>query len=116
MTLTTRLAGAALAAFCCFVLSANANAQGRSYRIIGVGDIMMGSNFPTPVMHPKLKFGVKPAELIGEPLARLMRTSSRASAPQAITSRGLAFGAGIGQADLAICCLAISTAVAASRQ
>jgi hypothetical protein len=74
LTLTARLAGAALAAFCCVVLSASANAQGRSYRIIGVGDIMMGSNFPTPVMHPKLKFGVKPAELIGEPLARLMRS------------------------------------------
>ena len=74
MTLTARLAGAALAAFCCFVLSANANAQGRSYRVIGVGDIMMGSNFPTPVMHPKVKFGVRPAELVGEPLARLMRS------------------------------------------
>lgn len=74
MTLTARFAGAALAAICCVAVSAAANAQGRSYRVIGVGDIMMGSDFPTPVMHPRLSFGVKPAELMGAPLAQLMRS------------------------------------------
>ena len=76
MTLTARLAGVALAAFFGFVppFASSANAQSGSYRVIGVGDIMMGSNFPTPVMHPKLNFGVKPATLIGEPLAALLRS------------------------------------------
>ncbi|HUT50835.1 MAG TPA: CapA family protein [Alphaproteobacteria bacterium] len=76
MTLTARLAGAALAAFVGFVLSfaSAAGAQSRSYRVIGAGDIMMGSNFPSPVMHPKLNFGVKPATLIGAPLAALLRS------------------------------------------
>jgi len=79
LTLTARLAGAALAAFCALAATAlafsgAATAEGRSYRVIGVGDIMMGSNFPTPVMHPKVNFGVNPAELIGEPLAKLLRS------------------------------------------
>jgi len=68
-----RLIAAAIATLLAvFVLTPGALAQSGSYRIIGVGDIMMGSNFPTPVMHPKLKFGVKPATLIGPGLAGLL--------------------------------------------
>ena len=76
MTITARLAGAVLAALSCFVLplAAPAGAQSGSYRVIGVGDIMMGSNFPSPVMHPRLRFGVDPVELIGGPLAGLLRS------------------------------------------
>jgi Bacterial capsule synthesis protein PGA_cap len=74
VTLTACLIGAALAALSFLGLPAAAGAESGSYRVIAVGDVMLGSNFPTPILHPKVTFGVKPAELIGEPLARLLRS------------------------------------------
>lgn len=46
----------------------------KTYRIIGVGDIMMGSNYPTPVMYPGLKPGADPASVIGAGLARILKS------------------------------------------
>lgn len=69
--------GAGLSAAGLFV--AGVQAQGapgdaKTYRIIGVGDIMMGSNYPTPVMDPRLKPGADPASLIGPGLARILKS------------------------------------------
>ena len=62
-------AGAALAAFA----SAEASAQGRVYKIVGVGDIMMGSDYPQPIMDPRVQPGADPAAMLGAPLAQLLK-------------------------------------------
>jgi hypothetical protein len=59
-------------------LAAAATAQGtpagaKTYRIVGVGDIMMGSDYPTPVMDPRLTSTADPASLIGAGLARILK-------------------------------------------
>ncbi|MHA1536377.1 MAG: CapA family protein, partial [Alphaproteobacteria bacterium] len=54
--------------------AAPALAQGaKTIRVIGVGDIMMGSDFPQPILHPKLIPGVDPASILGADLAALLR-------------------------------------------
>ena len=62
-------AGAALAA----LAAADASAQGRVYKIIGVGDVMMGSDYPQPIMDPRVTPGADPAAMLGAPLARLLK-------------------------------------------
>ncbi|MGE0735604.1 MAG: CapA family protein [Alphaproteobacteria bacterium] len=51
-----------------------AQAETKGYRIISVGDIMMGSNYPTPVMDPKLTKGADIGAIIGAPLLRVLRS------------------------------------------
>jgi poly-gamma-glutamate capsule biosynthesis protein CapA/YwtB (metallophosphatase superfamily) len=55
------------------VLAADASAQGRIYKIIGVGDVMMGSDYPQPIMDPKVTPGADPAAMLGAPLAKLLK-------------------------------------------
>lgn len=45
-----------------------------SYRIIGVGDIMMGSDYPSPRMDPKIKPGADPADVIGTEMKQLFQS------------------------------------------
>ncbi len=47
--------------------------QGRVYKIIGVGDIMMGSDYPQPLMDPRVTPGADPAAMLGAPLAKLLK-------------------------------------------
>ncbi len=59
-------------------MSAQATPRGRrrprsSYRVIGVGDIMMGSDWPTPVMDSRVTPNADPAELLGPEIAGLFR-------------------------------------------
>jgi len=63
--------GAALAAFA----AADASAQGRIYKIIGVGDVMMGSDYPQPIMDPRVQPGADAAAMLGAPLARLLKSA-----------------------------------------
>lgn len=62
-------AGAAAAAF----VSAGASAQGRIYKIVGVGDVMMGSDYPQPIMDARVQPGADPAAMLGAPLAKLLK-------------------------------------------
>jgi poly-gamma-glutamate capsule biosynthesis protein CapA/YwtB (metallophosphatase superfamily) len=62
-------AGVALASS----VAAQASAQGRVYKIIGVGDIMMGSDYPQPIMDPRVQPGADPAAMLGAPLAQLLK-------------------------------------------
>lgn len=56
------------------LLAAPALAQSaRTYRVIGVGDMMIGSDFPQPILHPKLTPDVDPARIVGAELAALLR-------------------------------------------
>jgi hypothetical protein len=64
-------AGAALAS----LLSGQALAQGRVYKIIGVGDIMMGSDYPQPIMDLRVSPGADPAAMLGAPLAALLKNA-----------------------------------------
>lgn len=68
-----RRAAAALALAVSAFAAAAASAQGSSYRILAVGDIMMGSDFPQPIMDPRVKPGGDPAAVLGAPLANLLR-------------------------------------------
>ncbi|HYI49395.1 MAG TPA: CapA family protein [Allosphingosinicella sp.] len=43
------------------------------YRVVGVGDIMMGSDWPTPVMDSRITPNADPAELLGPEIAGLFR-------------------------------------------
>lgn len=43
------------------------------YRIVGVGDIMMGSDYPQPIMYGPLKPGADPASIIGRDLYRILK-------------------------------------------
>lgn len=54
-------------------LSTPADAQGRVYKIIGVGDIMMGSDYPQPLMDPKVTPGADPASMVGPELAKVLK-------------------------------------------
>lgn len=51
---------------------APAGAQTKPYKIIGVGDIMMGSDYPDPVMDPRVTQNAAPASMIGAPLAKIL--------------------------------------------
>ena len=56
------------------LLAAPALAQSaKTYRVIGVGDMMIGSDFPQPILHPKLTPDVDPARIVGAELAALLR-------------------------------------------
>jgi len=65
------LAAIALAALA--AAPAPASAQGRIYKILGVGDVMMGSDYPQPIMDPKVAQGAEPASMTGAPLAKLLK-------------------------------------------
>lgn len=68
------------AGFCAAgLLASGAEAQGtpakaKTYRIIAVGDVMMGSDYPTPVLDRRIRPGADPATLIGAGLARLLKS------------------------------------------
>ncbi len=62
-------AGAALVS----LAAGHALAQGRVYKIIGVGDIMMGSDWPQPIMDPRVTPGADSAAMLGAPLAKLLK-------------------------------------------
>jgi poly-gamma-glutamate capsule biosynthesis protein CapA/YwtB (metallophosphatase superfamily) len=62
-------AGVALAS----LVGADAAAQGRVYKIIGVGDVMIGSDYPQPIMDPRVQPGADPAAMLGAPLAKLLK-------------------------------------------
>lgn len=70
---------AAAVAACLFALSHAAAQQTtkpqRTYRIVGVGDTMMGSNFPQPIMPRKLRPGADPVALMGAGLTRVIRSA-----------------------------------------
>ena len=44
-----------------------------SYRVVGVGDIMMGSDWPTPIMDARVTPTADPAELLGPEISALFR-------------------------------------------
>jgi hypothetical protein len=44
-----------------------------SYRVIGVGDIMMGSDWPAPIMDERVTPSADPADLLGREMAGLFR-------------------------------------------
>ncbi|MEA3013554.1 MAG: hypothetical protein QOD42_2099 [Sphingomonadales bacterium] len=44
------------------------------YRVIGVGDIMMGSDWPTPIMDARVTPSADPAELLGREIVGLFRS------------------------------------------
>ena len=56
-------------------LAPSAQAQARTYKIIGVGDIMMGSDYPQPIMDPRVAPGADPAAMLGAPLAALLKNA-----------------------------------------
>ena len=45
-----------------------------SYRVIGVGDIMMGSDWPTPIMDPRITPDADPAAVLGPEISQLFRS------------------------------------------
>ena len=47
----------------------------RIYRVVGVGDIMMGSDWPEPIMDPRVTPGGNPQAVIGPELGRLFGTA-----------------------------------------
>jgi hypothetical protein len=47
----------------------------RTYSVVGVGDIMMGSDWPEPGMDPRVAPGADPAAVLGPELARLFGSS-----------------------------------------
>jgi hypothetical protein len=49
-----------------------AASQTRTYKIIGVGDIMMGSDYPEPIMDPRVTQNAAPAAMVGAPLAKIL--------------------------------------------
>ena len=42
------------------------------YSVIGVGDVMLGSDWPTPGMDPRVSPGADPAEVLGAQLSSLL--------------------------------------------
>src|SRR5581483_3823994 len=63
-------AGVALAP----LVATDASAQGRVYKILGVGDVMMGSDYPQPIMDQRVAPGAEPASMVGSPLAQLLKS------------------------------------------
>lgn len=57
------------------VAPAPAPAPGRTYRVVGVGDIMMGSDWPEPIMDPRVTPGASAETVIGPEIARLFASS-----------------------------------------
>lgn len=67
-----------LAASLAAVIAAAPAAAQKTYRIVGVGDTMMGSNFPQPIMPPGMTPGVNPAKIMGRRLIRIIRSADAA--------------------------------------
>lgn len=60
----------------CGVIAASAPAAPRDgIRIIGVGDIMAGSDWPTPYLDERMRPGGDPAEVLGAELVGLLRSA-----------------------------------------
>jgi poly-gamma-glutamate capsule biosynthesis protein CapA/YwtB (metallophosphatase superfamily) len=57
------------------VLAPDADAQSRTYKILGVGDVMMGSDYPQPIMDARVTPGGDPAHMIGPDLARILKSA-----------------------------------------
>lgn len=70
--------------------SSTAVSQSGTYRIIGVGDTMMGSDYPTPVFEARLTATADPATIIGRELAALLKTGDIVFANYEGTIHGLA--------------------------
>jgi hypothetical protein len=49
-------------------------APARTYTIVGVGDIMMGSDWPTPIMDPRITPGASAEAVVGPEISRLFAT------------------------------------------
>lgn len=45
-----------------------------SYRVIGVGDVMIGSDYPHPRMDPRITVGADPADVIGAEMKKLFQS------------------------------------------
>lgn len=57
-------------------ISAHPHGERRdSYRIIGVGDIMMGSDWPEPYMDGRMRPGGNPADVIGADMVSLLQSA-----------------------------------------
>jgi hypothetical protein len=54
---------------------APAPAPARTYRVVGVGDIMMGSDWPEPVMDPRVTPEASPEAVVGPEIMRLFGSS-----------------------------------------
>ncbi|MCW5771948.1 MAG: CapA family protein [Rhodospirillaceae bacterium] len=57
------------------LLAAPAFAQGRLYKIVGVGDVMLGSDYPGPVMDARVTPDADPARVLGPELARILKSA-----------------------------------------
>ena len=57
------------------LFAGEASARGRTDKILAVGDVMMGSDYPEPIMDPKVTQGGDPALMLGAPLAKLLKES-----------------------------------------
>lgn len=68
-----QLLAAAISALAAAALAAPATAQGRVYKILGVGDVMMGSDYPQPLMDPRVTPDAAPAAMVGPELAKLLK-------------------------------------------
>jgi hypothetical protein len=55
------------------VPAAVAPAPARTYRVIAVGDVMIGSNWPTPILDPRIVPGGDAAAVVGPELAELLK-------------------------------------------
>jgi len=49
--------------------------RARNYSVIGVGDIMMGSDWPQPIMDPRIAAGADPAAVLGPEMLRRFRAA-----------------------------------------
>nr|WP_281721760.1 CapA family protein [Nitrosomonas nitrosa] len=67
-----RIRCAAVAAV--MTISGAALAETGTYRIIGVGDTMMGSDYPAPVFDARLTANADPASIIGRELAAVLKS------------------------------------------
>ncbi len=56
------------------VQSGPAAAARTSYRVVGVGDIMMGSDWPTPIMDERVTPGGDPSAVLGPEISQLFRS------------------------------------------
>jgi hypothetical protein len=52
-------------------VSADSAALQKHYRVLAVGDVMLGSDWPIPVMDPRVSADAKPSAVLGKPLASL---------------------------------------------
>lgn len=55
--------------------SSAASEKTRSYRLVAVGDIMMGSDWPTPLLDPRLQPGASAEEVLGPEMASIFKSA-----------------------------------------